>query len=154
MKESFWGYFVILLGLFVIIGMMLIKDVTSTSEEDYLLGKEAMDAAMYESIDLGLYRATGEIRIIKEKFVENFTRRFAESVKPRKEYQLDFYEIYEMPAKATVRIRTKSEEYEINSQDPVSINIDTVLSDIVETRFPESRYPYGCKDCSSFDPFR
>ena len=77
MKETFWTYLLIVLGLFVIVVMMLIQDLTGTSEEDYYLTKEVIHAARIDSIDYGVYRQYGDIRIIKEKFVENFIRRFS-----------------------------------------------------------------------------
>ena len=55
MKESLWIYILMILGLFVIVVMMLIQDLTSTSEEDYYLAKEALEASMVDSLDLGLY---------------------------------------------------------------------------------------------------
>ena len=70
MKESFWTYLVIALGLFIIVVLILVQDLTTTAEEDYYLMKEVMEAAMIDSVDYGIYRSTGEIRIIEEKFVE------------------------------------------------------------------------------------
>lgn len=80
MKETFWSYLFIVLGLLTIAIMILVQNLTSTSEENYYLTKEVMEASMIDSIDYGLYRKTGEIRMIESKFVENFTRRFAESI--------------------------------------------------------------------------
>ena len=108
MKESFWAYLFIILGLFTIVVMMLIQDVTTTDEENYYLTKEVMEAAMIDSIDYGVYMDSGDIRIIESKFVENFTRRFAESIKDSKSYTLEFYEIYEEPPKATVKVSTST----------------------------------------------
>ena len=72
MKETFWTYLLIVLGLFVIVVMIIVQDLTGTSEEDYYLTKEVMQAAMIDSIDYGVYRQYGEIRIVEQKFVENF----------------------------------------------------------------------------------
>ena len=33
---------------------------------------------MIDAIDMDYYRESGELKIIKDKFVESFTRRFAE----------------------------------------------------------------------------
>ena len=135
MKESFWTYLLIVLGLFVIVVMMIIQDLTGTSEEDYYLTKEVMQAAMIDSIDYGVYRQYGDIRIVKEKFVENFIRRFSESVNSIKTYKIEFYEIYEEPPKATVRIKTATSEYQVSTDSAVDFDIVTILSGILETKY-------------------
>lgn len=135
MKESFWAYLFIVLGLFVIVVMMLIQDVTTTDEEDFYLTKEVMEAAMVDSIDYGVYMDTGDIRIIQSKFVENFTRRFADSVKDSKNYTLEFYDIYEDPPKATVKVSTSTKDYSVTTDSTVNFDILTVLSGILETKY-------------------
>lgn len=134
MKESFWIYLLMILGLFIIVVMMLIQDLTSTSEEDYYLAKEALEASMVDALDLGLYREKGEIRIIESKFVESFIRRFAESVNDSKNYTIEFYEIYEMPPKATVFIKTKSKSVKVGVDSEESYDILTAMSGILETK--------------------
>ena len=80
MKESLWGYWLMVLGLFVLMVMMLFQNYTTTNEQDYYLVKEVTEAAMADAIDWAHFRKYGEIRIVKEKFVEDFTRRFSETV--------------------------------------------------------------------------
>lgn len=138
MKETFWTYLFIVLGLLTIAIMILIQNLTSTSEENYYTTKEVMEAAMIDSIDYGLYRKTGEIRMIESKFVENFTRRFAESINDSKEYTLDFYEIYENPPKATVVVKTETGSTTITSDSTVNFDIRTVMSGILETKYSEN----------------
>ena len=46
MKETYWTYLIIILGLLVITIMILIQDLSSTNEEDYYLTREVMEAAM------------------------------------------------------------------------------------------------------------
>lgn len=135
MKESFWAYLFIVLGLFVIVIMMLIQDVTTTDEEDFYLTKEVMEAAMVDSIDYGVYMDTGDIRIIESKFIENFTRRFADSVKDSKNYTLEFYDIYEDPPKATVKVSTSTKDYSVTTDSTVNFDILTVMSGILETKY-------------------
>lgn len=142
MKESFWTYLLIVLGILVIVIMILIQDLTSTSEEDYYLAKEVMEAAMVDSLDLGLFRQTGDIRIIKEKFVENFIRRFSESVNNTKTYNIEFYEIYEEPPKATIRITTATKEYQVTSDSIADFDIITLLSGILENTYEDDRNYY------------
>jgi len=136
-KESFWTYLLLMIGLFVMVVMILVQDLTSTSEEDYYLTKEVMQSAMIDSIDYGTYRKYGDIRIVKEKFVENFTRRFSESVNSTKTYTLEFYEIYEFPPKATVRVKTATKEYSVSTDTTVDFDIVTILSGILETKYDQ-----------------
>ena len=102
MKESYWGYWLIVLGVFVILIMLLVQNVTATNTQDYYLAKEIAEAAMIDSVDYGYYREYGEVRIVKEKFVESFVRRFAESANTGTTYKIDFYEIYEVPPKVSI----------------------------------------------------
>ena len=101
MKESAWGYGIITLGLLVLTVIMLTQNLTTTNEEDFYLGREVLSASMIDAVDLGSYRNSGKLVMSKEKFVEIFLRRFAESVSVTKTYQIDFYDIKEYPPKAS-----------------------------------------------------
>ncbi|MEG2457348.1 MAG: DUF5411 family protein [Bacilli bacterium] len=137
MKESLWGYLVLILGIMILVVMILVRDITSTTENDYYLTKEAMNAAMVDSLDYGTYMQSGEIRIISDKFVENFTRRFAQSVSSSKTYKIEFYEIYETPPKATIRITTSTKKYTVTTNDNEGVGFDivTLLSGVLETKY-------------------
>ena len=78
MKESFWGIFVITVGVVCIFLIYMFQDITNTDEHNYTLLKETTEGAMIDAVDLAAYRNEGIIRIDREKFVENFLRRFAE----------------------------------------------------------------------------
>ena len=132
MKQSFWAYFVIVAGVVIITILLLIQRMTTTTEEDYYLEKEILEASMIDAVDYGTYRTTGKIVMSEQKFVEVFLRRFAESVTNNRNYEISFYDIYEDPPKATVRIRTNSGVTEINSES-FDIALDTTLSGILET---------------------
>ncbi len=134
MKEAFWGYLLIGLGLMVIVVMMLVQNYTSTSEEDYYLAKEVLESSMIDSVDYGLYAQTGEVRIIESKFRESFIRRFAQSINNSKTYTIDFYDIYEAPPKASVLIKTKTGSYSVNS-DSSNFDILTTLSGVLESKY-------------------
>lgn len=136
MKESLWGYLILLLGVIVTTVMLLVSRVTTHAEEDYYLAREIMQSAMLDAVDYGAYRTTGKIIMSKSKFMEVYIRRFAESVTNSQDYQIDFYDIYEEPPKASVRIRTASGEASINS-DTLNFNIDTLISGILETNFEQ-----------------
>ncbi len=132
MSESYWGYWLILLGIFVIVIMMLINSVTTTTTKDYYQIKEVTQAAMVDAVDYGYYRDYEELRINKEKFVENFLRRFSETVNINKTYQVDFYAIYEAPPKVSVKITTKSNTYRINTEAAGNYDIVNKIDAVLE----------------------
>ena len=132
MKESMWGYFILSLGILILAVMLLIQNLTTTNEEDFYLGREIMEAAMLDAVDYGTYRSTGELVMSKEKFVEVFIRRFADSVSGQKTYTLEFYDIHEYPPKATVRILTNTGTTEIKDSS-FDVDINTILNGVLET---------------------
>jgi hypothetical protein len=134
MKESFWGYLIVILGLFVTTVMIIVQNTTTTDEENTYAIKEIMEAAMVEAVDYGVYRKYGDLRIIKEKFVESFIRRFSETVKGTKTYTIEFYELYEDPPKASVKISTSTGEYQVNTS-AADFDIVTILSGVLETKY-------------------
>lgn len=109
MKESMWGYWIVVLGISIMSVMVLLQNYTTTSEQDYFLIKSVLEASMYEAVDYGYYRDTGTLKMNTEKFVENFIRRFSETVNINKTYQINFYDIYEEPPAASVSVSTNTQ---------------------------------------------
>ena len=107
MKESFWGVFVIMLGIVSIAFIYFFQTYTNTDEQNYILLKEITEAAMYDAVDLSTYRSTGVVQIDREKFVENFLRRFAESVTLGNTYVIEIYDVNETPPKVSLKVSTK-----------------------------------------------
>ena len=108
MKESIWGYWIVVLGVSILGIMILLQNYTTTSEQDSYMLKEVLEASMYEAVDYGYYRDTGELKMNAEKFSENFIRRFSETVNINKKYLITFYDVYEEPPAASVAITTKT----------------------------------------------
>ena len=79
MKQAYWGYWLVTLGVFVVVIMLLIQNVTSNNTEDSYTIKQISESAMVAAVDYAYYREYGELRINKEKYIESFLRRFAES---------------------------------------------------------------------------
>lgn len=131
MKESYWGYWLMLLGIFVIVIMLLIQNLTSSNTQDYYLVKEITEAAMIDAVDYGYYREYGEVRIIKEKFVESFVRRFAETADLTSTYQISFSEIYEAPPKVSVEVKSQSSTFNIFG-DTSTFDIVNRIDEILE----------------------
>ena len=106
MKESFWGIFVVGLGILSIFFIVLFQSLTNTDEHNSQLLKEVTEAAMWDAFDYGSYRKNGEIRIDREKFVENFIRRYAESASRSRQYTIKFYDINEKPPKVSLSVQS------------------------------------------------
>ena len=106
---------------------------TTTNEQDYILIKEATEASMADSIDWTHFRKYGEIRIVKEKFVEDFTRRFAETVNINKTYNIKFYDIYEAPPKVSVKVTTKTDNFTIFA-DTTSVDVVNKVDAVLEIK--------------------
>ncbi|MFA7688927.1 MAG: DUF5411 family protein [Bacilli bacterium] len=133
MNQSMWGIFFVIIGVLGIFFINLFEDITSTNDQNYYLLKETTQAAMFDSIDLAQFREYGTLRIVKEKFVENFTRRFAESTNIQKNYNIKFREIIEEPPKVTIEIGSASRV--TFTEDDFDINIKNVLDAILETNW-------------------
>ena|SRR5690554_1689331 len=106
MQESFWGSFVVGLGITVIIFIYVFQSITNTSEHNYILLKETTEAAMIDAVDLAVYRESQVIRIDREKFVENFVRRFAENASLSRTYVVKVFDVNETPPKVSLEIST------------------------------------------------
>ena len=126
MKESMWGYWIVILGISIFALMMLLQNYTTTSEQDYYLMKEVMEASMYDAVDYGYYRETGKLTMNTEKFVENFIRRFADSVNINKNYRLDFYQIYEEPPAASVKVTTRTNDTNFGDAQAATEEVEVV----------------------------
>ena len=130
MKESYWGYWLILLGVFVVIIMLLIQNVTSQNTEDYYTIKQISEAAMIDAVDYAYYREYGEIRINKEKFIETFLRRIVEVASLNNEYIVNFTGIYEAPPKVSIEITSKTNKFNIANESTemdMTNRIDAIL---------------------------
>lgn len=134
MKWSFASVATIVLGIFGLFIILLFSEITVSNEQDYYSLKEATEAAMIESVDIAYYRLTGDVKIVKEKFIENFTRRFTEtSTFGQGNYQIDFYQISETPPKVSIRILDKTTNYSIYSYDSTNYNILNEITAILDT---------------------
>lgn len=130
MKESYWGYWLVLLGVFVVVIMMLIQNVTSNNTEDYYTIKQLSEAAMVDAVDYAYYREYGELKINKEKFMESFLRRFVEIASLTSEYDVTFTGIYEAPPKVSIEITSSTNTYTIASDSTnfdMSSRVDAIL---------------------------
>ena len=132
MKWSFAIVGVFILGIIGVSIILLFQEITTNNENDYYLLKEVTEAAMLDAVDVPYYRDTGNLRIVKEKFVENFTRRFAEStIFVTNDYNIEFYDIMEVPPKVSIIIHTGLGEYTVGG-NAADYNIANKLDAILE----------------------
>lgn len=132
MRESFWGVFIITTGVILIGFIYFFQNVTNTDEHNYTMIKEVTESAMMDAFDLAAYRASegSTIKINREKFVENFIRRFAENAQLSNTYEINFYDIVETPPKVSVEIKTKKGGVVANQE--VEFDITNRLNAILE----------------------
>lgn len=137
MKESYWGYWIVLLGVFIVVIMLLVQNVTTNNTEDYYTLKQLNEAAMIDAVDYAYYMDYGEIKINKEKFIESFLRRFAEAATITDKYEIVFTGIYEAPPKVSIQITSKTNTYNIAS-DPTSFDMTNRIDAILENNTTKS----------------
>ena len=128
MKVSVWGYLFLVLGLVGIVLINVFGEVTISNEQNYYSLKEITKAAMMDSIDKTAYVSgvgydgvtqysdpesmhctsgvPGTIRIIKERFIEQFMIKFANEADLSRDYEIVFKDIDECPPKVTVTIKS------------------------------------------------
>ena len=135
MKESFWGIFIIAVGAACIFLMFIFQDITDTDERNFNLLKETTEAAMIDAVDLAAYRESGIFKIDREKFVENFLRRFAEDASLSKTYVISIYDVNEYPPKASIKVGSVAGGPDAVSNDIINFDIVNKLDAILETPY-------------------
>lgn len=122
---------IIILSLATLLMINIITNYSSGSELDYYLVKETSEAAMIDAIDVKYYRDNGLLRIDKEKFVESFLRRFADSVDNTRNYQVAFYDLNEVPPKVSVKVDSST----VLSFNGDNLEMSTQLDAILENTY-------------------
>lgn len=136
MKDSMWGYMVITLGVLAIAVIFFFQNVTNTDEHNYTLLKETTEAAMYDAVDLNYYRKYGLLKINKEVFMEMFLRRFAENASLAHTYQIDIYDINELPPKVSIKLSTADNTTSTNiTGEAIQFSIVNKIDAIIETKY-------------------
>lgn len=129
---------IILLSLMSLLLINVISNYQTGGELDYYLVKETTEAAMEDAIDLEYYRLNSLIRIDKDKFVESFLRRFADSVDNTRSYYISFYDINEVPPKVSVKVDSLTVLSFSGEAANISTNIDAIIeSDYTEDQLTE-----------------
>ena len=142
MKESFWAAFIVVIGMVSIIFIFLFQSLTNTDEHNMALIKETTEGAMYDAFDYASYRYNGVVRIDREKFVENFIRRFAENATLNNTYKIEIYDVNEYPPKVSVKVKTNETGRLFSgggetSEKPITFTISNTIDAIIETPYTE-----------------
>ena len=163
MNESLCLYLFMMIGILGIVLIYIFGNIVISNEQIYYLLKEVTEAAMYDAIDLKAYRdgvgwdgvtmdtdpesmhciagKEGTVRIVKERFVESFVRRFSESASLNRQYRIVIHDIDECPPKVSVSIISTErfsmvELFNVYYDSPTT-NIVNSLTGILESRTPD-----------------
>lgn len=108
MKESIWGWAIVVIGIVAIFFVYFFQNITNTDEHNYNLLKDVTEAAMLDAVDKASY-ADGILFMDGDKFAENFVRRFAESATLSRTYVIKIYDIVESPPKVSLEVSSVNE---------------------------------------------
>lgn len=133
MKESFWAVLIISLGIVAIMFVFFFQNLTNTDEHNMHLLKETTEAAMYDAVDLATYRKDGIVKIDREKFVENFVRRFAENASLSRTYVIEIYDVNETPPKVSLKVSSTEKSNVTN--EIIEFDIENKIDAILETPY-------------------
>lgn len=138
MNKGIFTVGVIILAIMALAVVNIINNYSAGNEMTESLLKDTVEAAMIDAVDISYYRVSGGvIRMDKEKFVENFTRRFAASVSNDKDYQVKIYDIYEIPPKVTIQVGSSTTA----TFQGEGLDIVNKISGILETKYTNPILP-------------
>ena len=133
MKESIWGWAIVVIGIVSIFFVYFFQNITNTDEHNYNLLKDVTEAAMLDAVDQASI-SRGYLYMDSEKFVENFVRRFAESATLSRTYVIKIYDITEMPAKVSLEV-SSTEKGNVTGGEILEFDISNRLDAILETPY-------------------
>lgn len=127
---------IVILGVLTLAVVNIINQYSQGKEMDEQLLNETTKAAMIDAVDLGYYRVSGGLlRCDREKFLESFIRRFAESVTSSTDYKVRILDFNETPPKVSVQIRTGTVAQIAGDDFDIVNKIDAIL----ETKYSDNR---------------
>ena len=131
MKESVWGYMVIVVGIVMIFIIFFFQNVTNTDEHNMSLLKEVTESSMNDAIDWTAYKNSGKVRISEGAFIENFIRRFAENAQLSSVDKIEFYKIQEEPPLVNIKILSSEDTKSIGGNGDYTLT--NTINAILET---------------------
>lgn len=125
---------VLMLAIMALAAVNIINNFNASNELTESLLRDTVEAAMLDAVDVSYYKVSGGIiRMDTAKFLENFTRRFAENVSSDRDYKIRVYDVYEIPPKVTIAVGT-STTATFQGED---FDIINKISGILETNYSE-----------------
>lgn len=144
MNKGMLAVGIILLSLIALLLINVLTNYSTGGELDYYLVKETTDASMEDALDDYYYASCGIYRMDKEKFVESFVLRFADSVEATRDYTISFYDINEVPPKVSVKVDSATVlSFKTGKDSKEAANITTSYNAILEANYlasPASEY--------------
>lgn len=135
MKNGVLAAGIILIAIMALAVVNVINNYSAGNELSESLLRDTVEASMLDAVDISYYRVSGGvIRMDKEKFVENFARRFAENVSNDKDYQIKVYDVYEIPPKVTIQVGSSTTQ----TFEGEGLDIVNKISGIIETKYDNS----------------
>ena len=132
MNKGIFTVGIIMLAIMSLAVVNIINNYSTGNEMTESLLRDTVEAAMLDAVDISYYQVSGGIiRMDKEMFVENFTRRFAQSVSSDKDYQIKIYDIYEIPPKVTIQVGSSTTA----TFEGEGLEIVNQISGIIETKY-------------------
>lgn len=126
---------IIIIGVLTLAVVNIIQNYQTGSELDYYLLEETTEAAMLDAVDLGYYRTSGVLRVDREKFLESFVRRFAESVNRDRNYKVRVIDFNETPPKVSIQVGSSTVATFAGENFDIVHKVDGIL----ETKYNEKR---------------
>lgn len=125
----------IILAIMALAAVNIINNYSVGNELTESLLRDTVEASMLDAIDVSYYKVSGGIiRMDTAKFLENFTRRFAENVSSDRDYKIRVYDVYEIPPKVTIAVGS-STTATFQGED---FDIINRISGIIETKYSEN----------------
>jgi hypothetical protein len=164
MKESLWGYWIIILGISIVAFMILLQSYSTTDEQTYFLVKDSLEAAMKEAVDYQFLVEKGgavsvnvpsckrgKLKMNTEKFVENFIRRFADTVDISKSYDITFYYISEIPPIASISVTSNTVPSNFGNSHKANDTSAEATSRFTGILFTTEEYANGQSGCQTIE---
>ena len=133
---------IIILGIAALGIINITQHVQNGNELDYYLLEETTEAAMTDAIDIAYYRYSGGIiRMDRERFLESFLRRFAESLNNgNRTYDIKIIDLNEMPPKVSIQIDAGTiATFTPRDSETQRAVITNKIDAIIETKYNEDR---------------
>lgn len=129
-----------MIGVASILFIAFFQTITNTDEHNSQMLKEVTEAAMWDAVDYAYFRKTGYYKINKEKFVENFVRRYADNANLSRNYNIKFYDVNELPPKVSVKVTSSSGTNSVtaalpNGESNEGFDISNKIDAILETPY-------------------